>query len=270
MLFPETPMKHECTAIVKNTPLYSAYRYFAIRRARKQLRNDFWKWTSVDQRRLEFYAQFIRRGDLVFDVGANLGNRSKVFAKMGAVVVAIEPQEACANHLSSVFHLTPQFHLVRTALGASVGRVEMLIANANTVSSLSPDWVHAVQSSGRFPECEWSHTAMVSVDTLDNLIDRFGCPAFVKVDVEGFEEQVIAGLSMPVPFISFEFTPEFIEGTVKCITRLCSIADTRFQLSLGESMEFMLPEWVTGDMLRHKLSDVSSSAFGDIYARSCC
>ena len=47
---------------------------------------------------------------------------------------------------------------------------------------------------------------MVPVTTLDALIERHGVPSFVKVDAEGFEEEVLQGLSRSIKALSFEFT----------------------------------------------------------------
>jgi FkbM family methyltransferase len=233
----------------------------------RTLRNTFWELSQDDEKRLAFYKQFISPGDLVFDVGANMGNRAKVFYSLGATVVAVEPQRECADFLAHAFLAKPSFHLVRKALGASVGTDTMLISTAHTISSLSSDWVRSVQESGRFTEYQWNRAETVSIDTLDNLILKYGYPAFIKIDVEGFEDQVIAGLSSPARVISMEFTPEFIESTLKCIAWLCRIGEPQFQISLGESMEFTLPEWVTGDEIGRELSAVQTSAFGDLYAR---
>ena len=260
-------MEQSLKTIAKRTPLYAVYSYYADRRKWRRMKREFWKWSREDQKRFDFYRQFVATGDLVVDVGANLGNRAQVFSKLGAVVVAVEPQTACADFLQSVFRNTDNFHLVRKALGASAGQTEMLISHAHTISSLSPDWVSAVTESGRFADYEWNRRETVLIDTLDNLIAQYGCPAFVKIDVEGFEDQVVSGLSTPVRALSMEFIPEFMESTLKCIEHLDRIGDYQFQISLGESMEFALPNWVTAEQIGRALSEVPSDAFGDLYAR---
>ncbi|MDP7014212.1 MAG: FkbM family methyltransferase [Pirellulaceae bacterium] len=249
------------------TPLHSVFRDLADPlKTRRQMRR-FRKWSDQDEKRLDFYRQFVAAGDIVFDVGANLGNRAKIFSKLGATVVAIEPQGECADFLRMAFRHAANFHLVRKALGASPGQAEMLVCNAHTISSLSPEWVRRVKESGRFEDYEWDRTEAVQIDTLDNLIAEYGRPAFIKIDVEGFEDQVVAGLSTPVRAISLEFAPEYIEGTHRCIEHLCRIGECRFQVSLGESMEFLLPNWVTAEEVRSTLAEMPPMAFGDLYAR---
>lgn len=235
-------------------------------RRRRRLRR-FRKWSQEDQQRLVFYRQFIAPGDVVFDVGANLGNRAKVFHRMGAVVVAVEPQTQCADFLQTAFRSEKNFHLVRKALGSAPGEAEMMICPADTISSLSSQWVQAVQESGRFPGHQWNDRQRVDVATLDHLISQFGRPAFVKIDVEGFEDQVVAGLSTAVGGVSMEFTPEFIDSTLKCIDHLCSLGDPRFQLSIGESLEFTSAQWATADEIKRRLAAAPAESFGDLYAR---
>jgi FkbM family methyltransferase len=235
-------------------------------RRRRRFRR-FRSWSHEDQRRLNFYRQFIEPGDVVFDVGANLGNRAKIFHRMGAVVVAVEPQAPCSEFLAKAFHQQPNFHLIRAALGAEPGEAEMFISPADTISSLSPQWIDAVQKSGRFADQQWNERQRIQIQTLDALVEQFGRPAFVKIDVEGFEDQVLAGLSVPVGGVSLEFTPEFIEGSLKCIDHLCSLGKPQFQLSFGESMEFSAPRWSSADEIKRRLAEAPSDAFGDVYAK---
>jgi FkbM family methyltransferase len=247
----------------------SSYQALAARAQKSRDLRAFQEWTVTDQRRLDFYRQFVSKDSLVFDVGANLGNRSKIFLKLGARVVAFEPQEPCANFLNEVFDGTQHFQLVRKALGAAPGSAEMLISSDHTISSLSTKWVQIVEETGRFAEDKpnWNQRKIVPIDTLDQHISLHGCPAFIKIDVEGFEDQVLAGLSRPVPALSMEFTPEYLESTWRCIEHLCRMSNFEFQLSLGESMQFILPDWTTSEGVRHALANVPQTDFGDLYAR---
>ena len=249
--------------IVQQSPLKGVYQWFSNRRRARR----FWRNSELDQKGRAFYQQFFSDGDIVFDVGANVGHRSRMFHRLGATVVAVEPQLPCIRHLEVVFRRSERFHLVRSALGASVGEAEMLISNESTISTLSAEWVRMVKESGRFATSQWNQRAIVPVETLDNLIERYGTPAFVKIDVEGFEKEVIAGLSRPVGALSLEYTPENIEGTLSCIQQLCDIAPCEFQYSDGETLEFALPDWVDADSIRSVLEQVPLNDFGDVYVR---
>ena len=260
-------MRRMLRAVVGRTPLHRVFNYLTCQRRAWQMRRTFRDWSNEDDSRRAFYSQFIAPGELVFDIGANLGNRTKVFHRLGALVIAVEPQPSCADFLLSVLGDSPRFHLLRKAIGAEEGEAEMLVCNAHMISSLSAEWVRSVVESGRFKEYTWDQRIKVPIDTLDNLITSHGRPTFIKIDVEGFEDQVIAGLHTQVRALSMEFTPEFMESTRRCIAHLCRIGNYSFQISLGESMEFTLERWVSADEILVALSAVSPTAFGDLYAR---
>jgi FkbM family methyltransferase len=234
-------------------------------RARKQLA----RWTAHDQEMLEFYRGFVAPGDVCFDVGANIGNRVKILLELGARVVAVEPQRECARILQRAFGHDPRFTLVPKALGAVEGHSQMMICDADTLSSLSKHWVEAVTESGRFAERSWDRTEAVELTTLDRLVEEYGAPVFVKIDVEGFEYEVVQGLSHPVKALSLEFTPELIESTFQCLEHLDRIGEIRANYSIGESMRMAQVEWVDRQKMVEILAafETDHQIFGDVYVR---
>ena len=243
-----------------------AYRWLWSWRRKQQLA----QWTPHDQEMLEFYREFVSAGDVAFDVGANVGNRVKILLRLGARVVAVEPQPECAKVLRAVFGRDPQFSLVEKALGAAEGHAEIMISDASTISSLSREWVDAVVDSGRFGDQRWDRTHPVALTTLDQLIAQYGPPAFVKIDVEGFEYEVVKGLSRSVAALSLEFTPEVIDSTFRCLEHLERLGEIRLNYSIGESMRFSLEQWVTRSELAKALSALKDDhrVYGDVYVRS--
>ena len=248
--------------VVKKTPLYSWLKYW---RARKELA----QWTPHDQEMLEFYRHFLSPGDVCFDVGANIGNRVKVFRRLGARVIAVEPQRECVRVLKAAFGGDPQLTIAEMVLGPTEGRAEMMISDANTFSSLSEEWVDAVVRSGRFADQRWNRKQAVSMTTLDRLIERYGVPAFVKIDVEGFESEVVKGLSRPVKALSIEFVPEFIGSTLECLEHLDRLGGIRLNHSLAESMKLELDDWVDRGRMVEILTalPIDRGIWGDVYVR---
>jgi hypothetical protein len=108
------------------------------------------------------------------------------------------------------------------------------------------------------------------VTTLDALIERYGEPAFVKIDVEGFELEVLKGLSRRVPALSFEFTPECADTALACVAHLDSLGFSGFNYSPGESMRLWDNTWGDASFIRARLEALRGdvSTFGDVYARS--
>jgi FkbM family methyltransferase len=254
-------MKKILRKLLKRTPLNTFLQQY-----------DFWKLTEEDERRLRFYQQFIKPGELVYDVGANVGNRTKAFLLLQAKVIAFEPQQGCAAFLEKVLNKERNFALVKKALGSNEGEGKMLLGEASVLSTLSEEWVQAAKESGRFDSHRWNGTQPVLITTLDKAIQDFGIPSFIKIDVEGFEFEVLSGLSKPVDNISIEFASENIEATLRCIDYIDALSPkVVFQISRGESMTFDLASWVSVGEMKKVLSDLVSQerlAWGDIYIRS--
>jgi len=220
--------------------------------------------------RKNFYAWFIKEGDWVFDVGANYGNRIKAFLQLNANVVAVEPQESCYKFLRLMFG--KKIHLVTKGLGAKEETRKFFIADSSTVSTFSEEYIKAVKDSGRFGDNNWSKTAEIKMTTLDNLISQFGVPAFIKIDVEGFEKEVLSGLTQKIKALSFEYcVPEQHEQALDCIrVLLASNPDMKYNYSTGESMKFELDDWLIADeMIRLVRSEkFVTTGFGDIYGKN--
>lgn len=225
--------------------------------------------THGEERMTGLYGKFLRAGDLCFDVGANLGNRLRIFRKLGCRVVALEPQQSCYSELQAEFGGDADVVLIQKAAAAAEREMEMLIANAHTISSLSTEWIRKVKESGRFKDYRWDKTEKVVSTTLDALIASHGVPRFIKIDVEGYEPEVLRGLTQPAPFLSFEWTPEFSSATVESLAHLGTIGAIETNYSLGESMELASDQWMRASRLLELLKPMETDArvFGDIYIR---
>lgn len=251
--------------LLKRTPVYALVKAARARRQRARLA----RWEAFDERLLAFYRGFLEPGDLCFDVGANVGNRVKVFLALGARVVAVEPQRDCVKMLKALFGAEPRFTLVEKALGGAEGVAEIRFSDANTITaSLSTEWIDAVGKSGRF-EQEWSERHPVALTTLDALVAQYGVPAFLKIDVEGFEHEVLKGLSRPVKALSLEFTPELIDTTFRCLEHLEQLGRIECNYSLEESMRFARDAWVSRREMVEILSGMADDhrIYGDVYVR---
>ncbi len=218
--------------------------------------------------RIKFYSSFIKKGDLVFDVGAHVGNRVEAFLAIGARVVAVEPQDSCAKILKKKFG--DKISVVKKGLGGAEGKKKFYVSNATTLSTFSDEWMSAVKQ-GRFRKQKWSNVGEIEITTLDNLIKKSGDPDFVKIDVEGYEAEVLSGLSRPVKMLSYEYTvPETLDKALQCLDRIISISkDVLCNYSTGESMEFALKEWVSPEKMRKIISsnDFINTGFGDVYVK---
>ena len=216
-----------------------------------------------------FYAQFIQPHDLCFDIGAHVGNRSWIWSRLGARVVALEPQPRCMKLLRRWYGQRPGVTLIEAAVGATPGDGTLWISERTpTVTTLSQEWISAVQRTASFAEVEWQAQVTVPVTTLDALIAEHGVPAFCKIDVEGFELEVLRGLSQPLPVISFEYVPATKALALHCMARLQRLGDYEFNWSIGEQHRWQSASWLTtAAMTAHLQQLAADDNSGDIYAR---
>jgi FkbM family methyltransferase len=219
--------------------------------------------------RKNFYSSIIRDGDTVFDVGANMGNRVEAFVAAGAKVIAIEPQSKCVDHLRKKFSKNNVI-VIAKGLGAEVGIKEFYLSDTSTLSTFSTDWINTVKA-GRFKEHQWKKTAQIHVTTLDNLIQDYGKPRFIKIDVEGFELEVLKGLTSKVDYLSFEYAiPEYKNRLLECMARVHEISSkVEFNFAVDEDMFFRLDKWKGFDEMNMLVNtdDFNSTGYGDIYCR---
>ena len=214
------------------------------------------------------YGRFIAPGALCFDIGAHVGNRTRCWLDLGARVIAVEPDPAMATVLRALFGRRPSAEIVETAVGASAGSGTLYVSRRTpTVTTLSADWMEAVSRSRGFGGVAWDDRRHVEVTTLDALIARYGLPDFCKIDVEGFEAEVLAGLSQPLPALSFEVVPAARWVADECLERLGKLADYRFNITVGERHAFAWRDWIDAAGMRAWLSQRGGDdPSGDIYA----
>jgi FkbM family methyltransferase len=217
---------------------------------------------------LQLYGGFVKAGDLVFDVGAHVGDRTGAFRRLGARVVAVEPQPALATTLHLLYGTDRSVAIERLAVGRRDGTVALRLNIDNpTVSTASDAFVRAAADASGWQGQIWSRSIDVPLTTLDDLIARHGKPAFIKIDVEGFETEVLAGLTQPVAALSFEFTTIQRGVAAACIARCRALGYTRFNAALGETQRFVHSRWQSAEDIAAWLTALPDSAnSGDIYA----
>ncbi len=228
-------------------------------------------WRPGRQRRLRrFYADWVGPGDLVFDVGAHLGDRTAAFSALGARVVALEPQPHLVPWLRRLVGTRPGVTVVEAAVGAREGRTRLWVSEATpTVSTLADGWRERVsEGNPTFDDVRWERSVEVPVTTLDALVARHGLPRFCKIDVEGHEAEVLAGIERPLPALSVEFVQGGLDVALACVRRLQAVGAYEFNAVEGERRRYLFPRWLSVDEAVAWLSDGADGvSSGDLYAR---
>lgn len=215
------------------------------------------------------YAPFVREGDLVFDVGAHLGDRSVAFAALGARVIAFEPQPRIAHWLRRLVGRYERITVREEAVGAQPGTEHLAISRRTpTVSTLSGSWrTQLTRTNAGFRSVRWEESVPVPVVTLDGLIESYGVPTFCKIDVEGYEAEVLAGLSQSVAGLSVEFVAGQLDVAAACVARLQELGSYRFNVVPGERRTFAFEAWMDSEAAIAWIeSGAGGVASGDIYA----
>ena len=212
------------------------------------------------------YGQFVRKGDLVFDVGSHVGDRIGAFRRLGARVVAVEPQPALVTTLKLLYGRDRDVAIEAKAVGRDSGEIELKVNVDNpTVSTASDAFVGAAHGAAGWEGQVWGKAIRVPMTTLDALMAVHGRPAFMKIDVEGFEGEALAGMTEAVKALSFEFTTIQRDVARACVNRCVALGLTMFNAAIGESQQ--LGDWRSAETIGRWLEELPHEAnSGDVYA----
>lgn len=204
------------------------------------------------RRRLDaFYRRFLAPGDLAFDIGAHVGNRIGSWRRLGARVVAVEPQPALAWVLRRLYGNSDGVALVAAAVAARPGTLALHLNRPNpTVATASRAFIAAAAAAPSFAGQRWAAAVTVPAVTLDGLIDRHGEPRLLKIDIEGYEAEALAGLGRPIAVLSVEFVPMARPVIEAALDRLGELGDYRFNAYFGDDMRFVHPAPLDARQLR--------------------
>jgi FkbM family methyltransferase len=201
--------------------------------------------------------------DLVFDIGANTGDKIDTFLKLGARVVAVDPDENNQAILRQKFlryRMTPKpVTIVGKAVGAEVDTQTMLVCRPGSVfNTLSRKEAGILSDTANrtgqsLDTIEYKVNKSVETTTLDHLIDAYGLPSLIKIDVVGFELEVLQGLHRAVPCLSFEIgLPEFRQELLQCVEILGGLSPGgQFNYTWNRGNGLALDRWLdVRDFLR--------------------
>ena len=236
-------------------------------------------WSVADRsildgatKELEFYRNLLdgfQPGDSIFDIGANHGFKTEIFLRLGAKVVAVDPDKANQKILQDKFlkyRLSPKpVVIVDRAVSDKQATETMWIDEPGSAkNTFSRKWVDTLQKDDTrfghtlgFAQCQ-----EVTTTTLEQLFADHGTPFFVKIDVEGHELNVLRGLRRPLPYLSFEVNlPEFRPEGLQCIELLGRLdAEGRFNYAVDCDQGLVLKEWLGAQEFSNVFTQCASSS----------
>jgi len=219
------------------------------------------------RRELKFFSQFVKRGETCFDIGACFGEMSKIFLNLGAKkVVCVEPSNECLRQLYKSFKNNTHIIIVPKGAAEKNGQLKLYTnKDEPAIATMNNKWRREFRFSNNF---KWTKSYKVPVTTLDLLIRKYGLPTFCKIDVEGFEKQVLKGLRQPIKYISFEFHKELLDDAYENMKYLSMLGNVKFNCVLCDEWNLKFSKWINADMLYKKLSSIDDQYLcGDIYAK---
>jgi FkbM family methyltransferase len=261
----------------------AAVRHFLASLGSRHRVNDFWWYRvyifffyrqhfRIKQAEKRFYRNIIPRSPRgpVFDIGANVGDKTRIFCRLTERVIAVEATPSLAETLKQRFRDQPNVIVVAKAVGAAETKARLRLfgdgGGCNTLSTKA----ERIKEPGAALRGSDNDTVEVPVTTLDKLVKEHGTPVYVKIDVEGYETEVLQGLTTPVPLISFEANlPDFMPETRRCVDLIESrFPATEFNYVATEPpREFVMKTWITAaEMIGHL--EQSKELYLEIYCRA--
>ena len=218
----------------------------------------------IQQSNKTFYSKLINKGDLCFDVGANIGSKSRLFLSAGAKVIAFEPQSDCHEYLQNIKAKHSDFEFFPFAVGDKNEEKELHLATDIEVASFSVDFIQFYTND----KIQWNKKEKVTVKTLNALIEQFGIPDYCKIDTEGYELNILSSLQYKIPLLEFEFTEGLFEDTLKIINILDTKSAT-FNFILNEHLKFKLSNWISAKELIEIISKLPKKKLhGNIFVKT--
>lgn len=216
------------------------------------------------KRTIRFYKSLLKENSLCFDIGANIGYKSSVLLDLKHKVVAFEPQEECHKVLTKIQKFNPNFTVSKLAIGSENKEQDMWMGNHIEIATLSNKFKSYFTTDTIF----WNQKNRVKVVTLNSQIERYGIPEFCKIDVEGYEYEVLKNLKYKIPLIEFEFTGGFINETMQCITTLSDLSAYSYNLMLNEKPKFVFKNWLSSTVIQSKINGMNiKNLHGNIFAK---
>jgi len=205
---------------------------------------------------------------IIIDIGANVGNFTKEWLTKSphSQYVCVEANVELIPILDGMFYGNKNVTILNNLVSDKDDElVDFWINKNHTISSASKDWIN----NSRFKGTDYYKKTQVKTITLDTIIELYGNPNLIKIDVEGYELEVLKGLTKAQSVIMFEWVEENFSRCIDCIKYLMSIGYNSFSYTIKENYSEIQTNYCPFNEMDifKKINLIGNSNWGNIYAR---
>lgn len=180
---------------------------------------------------------------ILLDVGANVGLYTDANFDKFDTFILVEANPALAEKLKNKYKNKPNCHIV-SGIVSNKEKETFYIANVDTISTADIEWVEKSRFSNT-TVFRWHPIEGIPTITLDNIISTYGEPSLLKIDVEGYEYNVLLSLTKKIPMLCFEWSEEKKEELLLTLEHLQKLGFTKYYIQYKDEYTFRVKdnEW---------------------------
>jgi FkbM family methyltransferase len=190
---------------------------------------------------------------MYFDIGANVGKWAIANAHNSSTIISVEASPITYQRLVNSVSMYNNIQVLNYAVCDNSGKdITFYDAHCDTISTINKDWL--CSPSSRFCNSAFTEITCKTI-TLDSLIEIYGLPSLIKIDVEGGEYECIKSLSKKVDLLCFEWASEVNNITFNCLDYLTTLGFTKFYVQFTDNYTFRPDEdkYVTVSLVKKQL-----------------
>jgi FkbM family methyltransferase len=188
-----------------------------------------------DWQEVAFIRNNLSQGAVFFDIGANIGSWTLANIDRCDKIITIEASPITFDKLVNNIK-NDKIVLLNYAVCNNNGNdITFYHANCDTISTINKDWL--VSEKSRFYNSQYTEIICKTI-TIDNLIEKYGVPELIKIDVEGGEYECITSLTQKIDLLCFEWASETNDITIKSIDYLFKLGFINFYIQYEDNYTF--------------------------------
>jgi len=192
---------------------------------------------------------------LAFDIGSNVGKWALANSNRFKNIITLEASPSTYNQLVNDCKSPNIRHLNYAVCNNNGNDIDFFQSDANTISTINEDWLNN-EKSRFYKHANYTKITCKTI-TIDSLIDTYGVPDLIKIDVEGGEYGCVSSLNQKINMLCFEWASEVNDITFKCLDHLYALGFRDFYLQFEDNYVFRPNEYYGIEVLKSKLHNTT-------------